>query len=199
MSLSLHKRAPERGFTMIEVAVAMAVLTVGLVSMALLMTNTLASTNESRFLSLASTLASEKLEDLDRWAFDDPQVAVTSGSTAGSLTADIVQNVTVGAVTVSVNYYDFISLGADQGTYSETLSGLDPGGKTLYTTTSHAPNGQITITTSANAPALIAFKRRWVIEKDTPIAAVRRITVLVTSQDPTVRPPVTFQMSMVRP
>lgn len=184
---------------MIEVAVAMGVLTVGLVSMALLMTNTLASTNESRFLSLASTLASEKLEDLNRWAFDDPQVAVTSGSSAGSLTDDIVQNVTVGAVTVSVNYYDFISLGADQGTYSETLSGLDSGGNTLYTTTSHAPDGQITTTTSANPPGLIAFKRRWVIEKDTPITGVRRITVLVTSQDPTVKPPVTFQMSMVRP
>jgi hypothetical protein len=42
------------------------------------------------------------------------------------------------------------------------------------------------------------FKRRWVIEKDMPVAGVRRITVAV-SLPSTAGPPVNFQMSMVRP
>jgi hypothetical protein len=45
----------------------------------------------------------------------------------------------------------------------------------------------------------MTFDRRWVIEQDKPVAGVRRITVLVTLRDLTVQPPVTFQMSMVRP
>jgi hypothetical protein len=38
-----------------------------------------------------------------------------------------------------------------------------------------------------------------VIEQDQPVPGVRRITVLVTLMDQTVQPPVTYQMSMVRP
>jgi hypothetical protein len=45
----------------------------------------------------------------------------------------------------------------------------------------------------------MTFSRRWVIEQDQPVAGVRRITVLVTLMDRTVQPPLTFQMSMVRP
>jgi hypothetical protein len=51
------------------------------------------------------------------------------------------------------------------------------------------------------------FHRRWIIEANTPVAGVssicmsgtRRVTVLVTLMDQSVKPPVTFQMSMVRP
>ena len=184
---------------MLEVAVALGVLCIGLVSTALLMTSSFASTNQSKYMSLASVLASEKLEDLDRWAFDDPEVAVTSGTTAGSLTSDIVANVTVGAETATVNYYDYISLGASGGAFCETVSGLDAQSHVNYTTTCHSPNGQITVTSASATPALVNFERRWLIEKDTPVVGVKRITVVVTSLDPSIQPPITFQMSLVRP
>jgi hypothetical protein len=45
----------------------------------------------------------------------------------------------------------------------------------------------------------IAFQRRWIIELNQPVTGVRRITVLVTCTNGFVQPPVTFQMSMVRP
>jgi hypothetical protein len=45
----------------------------------------------------------------------------------------------------------------------------------------------------------MTFDRRWVIEQDKPVAGVRRITVLVILADKTIQPPVTYQMSMVRP
>jgi hypothetical protein len=43
------------------------------------------------------------------------------------------------------------------------------------------------------------FERRWIVEMNQPVANVRRITVQVNLLNQTVQPPVTFQMSMVRP
>jgi hypothetical protein len=42
------------------------------------------------------------------------------------------------------------------------------------------------------------FQRAWLIENNTPVQGTRRITVLVTLTDQSVKPPVSFQMSMVR-
>jgi type IV pilus modification protein PilV len=207
MPNSLHKRVPERGFSLVEGTIAIVVLTIGLVSMAMLITKTLSATTESKYMSLASMLASEKLEDLDRWNKNDPHVAISAGNTtAGDLTADSGPvSLTVGAVTDNVVYYDQVSLGPDQGTYSEVVSGLAADGTPNYTTTSFAPSGgKPTLVTKATAPGTLSFKRRWKIEQDpkvngTKVTGVRRITVLVLSQDPGVKPPVTFQMSLVRP
>ena len=69
---------------MVEVMVAILVLTVGLVALSSLATATLSGTESARFAGLAANLASEKLEDLNRWPYWDPNVYVASGSTAGS-------------------------------------------------------------------------------------------------------------------
>jgi hypothetical protein len=57
-------------------------------------------------------------------------------------------------------------------------------------------------TQSASQPAAIpnsvAFHRRWVIEMDQPVTGVKRITVLVTLTNQYIKPPVSYQMSMVR-
>jgi type IV pilus modification protein PilV len=201
------KRFLEQGFSLIEATIAIVVMTVGLVALAMLITNTLSMTTESKYLSLASMLASEKLEDLDRWNKNDPHVAIAAGNaTAGNLAADAGPvSLTVGAVTDNVVYYDQVSLGPDQGTYSEIVSGLAADGSVNFTTTSFSPGGGKPVTaSSANQPGTLSFKRRWKIEQDpkvngTTLTGVRRITVLVLSQDPAVRPPVTFQMSLVRP
>ena len=96
MSRSRPKQTErERGFTLIETVVSIGVLAIGLTAMALLVANSLSGTDRSRYLGLATTLASEKLEDLNRWPENDPNVFVPAASnTAGSLTSDIVQNVT---------------------------------------------------------------------------------------------------------
>jgi hypothetical protein len=86
----------------------------------------------------------------------------------------------------------------DQG-FSETVSGLT-GGNVSYTTTYHSPDGQIvTPAASINAPSYVTFHRRWIIEANQPVAGTRRVTVLVTLMDSTVKPSVNFQMSLVRP
>ena len=192
-----------RGFTIIEVLIATVVLITGLVSAAALIGNTLASTSRNEYLTQAATLASEKLEDLDRYPSSDPHIAVTSGTTAGSLTSNQVTDVTANGVTIAVNYYDEVFFSPSQGFVQETVSSLDANGNPVYTTLTHNADGTMTPTTSSTAPDLLSgtfgFTRRWYIEANQPVTGMRRITVVVTMQNQSVAGMAPFQMSMVRP
>jgi prepilin-type N-terminal cleavage/methylation domain-containing protein len=207
----INRNDPEAGFTLLEVLVAIGILTVGLMSAVLLTTATLGTTRQSKYMSMATVFASEKLEDLNRWGSDDPEICVPTGSTStGSLTSDTAPSILCpGAVSsTTVNYYDDVFLGETNDTsicpggasscFTETVSSVS-NGSTVYTTTSHAPNGIITTSTSSTAPAATTFHRRWIIEQNAPVTGVRRITVLVTLTDASVQAPITFQMSIVRP
>lgn len=198
-----HKAGRQRGFTLIETLAAMFVLTVGLVGLAALMGKMMASGADSRYMSQAAMLASEKLENLQRYAPLDPNVAVTSGTVAGSLTSDTTATVTSNGITESVDYFDSIHLTSTGGAVSETMSGKDSSGSTNYITVTHTPNGVMSQTTTSSPPTptadTLTFNRRWTIEKDSPVNGVKRITVLVTLTNPVVVKSVTFQMSTVRP
>ena len=123
----------------------------------------------------------------------------------------------------NVNYYDDVCLATvnstdcpntTYGCFSETVSSLGVGNTTLYTTTTHAPDGTITVTHPTTMPSP-TFHRRWIIEANSPVPGVssiclpgtRRVTVLVSLMDlsvqmnstSTTQPTVWFQMSMVRP
>ena len=189
MSQSLRSSRCERGFSLIETIVAIGVLSVGLMSMAALMARMLSTTSRSGYMSIAMQLTSEKLEDLNRFPSDSPNVAVTTGTTAGSLTADV------------TSYFDEVRLSATGGAASEIKTDTSSG-TTKYDVISHAPDGTITDdqdqTSLPSSTGMIRFKRRWIIEKDQPATGVRRVTVLVTLENP-VNTPVTAQMSMVRP
>lgn len=199
-----HKSNDTHGFTLLEVIMAMLILTIALISVAALISKTSGNTSHSRYMSLAAMLASEKLEDLNRYPATDPAIAVP-GVTAGSLTADTSQSVTVGAVTETVDYYDTVEMSGASGSVTETIKGVDVSGNPTYTTVSHTPDGTASETTSSTAPAngggadTTAFQRRWVLEKDVPVPGVTRITVLVTLQGLIGANGVSFQMSMVRP
>jgi hypothetical protein len=162
---------------------------------------------QSKYMSLAAELASEKLEDLSRWNPDDPQICVSAGSSVGSLTKDVLQTTTcppplsqctqTTGRSATVNYYDDVYMATvnstdcpntTYGCFSETVS--SPGsGATIYTTT-HAPDGTINVLTAPTMPSP-TFHRRWIIEADSPVAGVsalclpgtRRVTVLVTLMD----------------
>ncbi|MGD1154512.1 MAG: prepilin-type N-terminal cleavage/methylation domain-containing protein [Terriglobia bacterium] len=198
MSQSPVRKHPtaESGFTMVEVMVALSILVVGLMATALLMANVYKNTVRSRYMAMAAQLASEKLEDLNRFQSTDPRIC-TSG---GSLTADTVPvSKTCNSQTDSVNYYDTITLNLSNGAMTETYEQLS-GTTVQYVTQTFSPDGVYQAPTTSNtAPTGTTFKRRWVVEQDTPITGVRMITVLVTLLDNTIQPPVTFQMSMVRP
>jgi type IV pilus modification protein PilV len=200
---SRHKEAPSRGFTLIETLIAMLVLSVGLVALASLSAQTLNGTAQSRYLNLASTYASEKLEDLNRWPTWDPHVCVASG-TVGSLTSDVqAASVTCNGITDTVNYYDDVAMSDSSGQVCETVSSLSSGNE-VYTATCHLPNGTLTTSTSSTANSIdvgaIAFHRRWTIEANEPISGIKRVTVLVTLENGYLNPQnISFQMSMVRP
>ena len=215
-SLPRPKSVHDGGFTLLEVIVAMGVMTVGLMAAAVLAAGTMGTTHASKFMSAAGILSSEKLEDLNRWNVNDPQICIPTGiSSMGSLSQDLQATVTCPAGSSgTVNYYDDVFMGETGITsavacpvasscFTETVSGTGPNG-IVYTTTYHAPSGIISSQNSTTAPTLATFHRRWVIESQpalngTAVGGVRRITVQVTAFDATVRPAVNFQMSMVRP
>jgi prepilin-type N-terminal cleavage/methylation domain-containing protein len=230
MSQSVHPRNAdaEKGFSLLEVVVAILVLTIGLMSAAMLMANVYKFTVRSRYVGMATQLASEELEDLNRWPAPlvngipnpDPHIAVPLGSNTcgipgaicvGSLLQDCNSTSTPIACgnNANVSYFDTVSLSTQNGTMSETYempcTGA-PAGTGNFLTISYSPQGLTP--NSLQNPALcnvsppsvgMTFDRRWVIEQDQPVAGVRRITVLVTLVDKTIQPSVTFQMSMVRP
>lgn len=189
-SRSNKKRRAQCGFTLLETLGAIAILSIGLLAMAGLMSQTTANSSRSRYMSAASILATQKLEELNRYPNSDPMVAIP-GNSAGSLTAD--------ATSTGINYYDDVQISAIGGSIAETTS--DSSGN--YNTVVQQPDGTITSTSSAAAPAppaeSLLFHRRWVIEKDTPITGVRRVTVFVQLLNPPVTKPITFQISTVRP
>ena len=78
LRLPAHKR--RCGFSLLEVVVALAILSVGVMAAAALTAKMLATGRQSKYMSLASTLASEKLEDLNRYSPNDPQVCVPGAS-----------------------------------------------------------------------------------------------------------------------
>jgi len=190
------------GFTVVEVLVASFVLIVGLAAVAGLVGSTLGNTARSEYMTQAATLATEKLEDINRYPATDPNVAVTNGTSAGSLTTDVLQDVTVNGVSEAVNYYDEVFFAASQGALAETTTGFDGNGNLQYATVTYTPDGNMSAPVLSSTPpntGSIVFKRRWIIELNQPVTGVRRVTVLVTFSNQQVQPAVTFQMSMVRP
>jgi len=208
------------GFTVLEVMVAIFILTVGAVSVAALAGVMMTTGNRSKYMSLESSLASEKLEDLNRWPASAVQVCVPTGNTTvGSLTSSpgVLQTTTCpnssdgsAGASGSVAYYDDVNINytatgstdcpsSTGGCFAETVANQS-GGSTQYTTTYHSPDGQITFSSSTTAPANMTFHRRWIIEADTPVTGVRRVTVLVTINSANIQPSnASIQMSMVRP
>lgn len=163
----------QAGFTLIETMIAILVLTIGLFSVAALMSSTLNMGAHARYMSTAALLGSEKLEDLSRLPNSD--AALAPGV-----------------------YNDTVQISSNDGNIVETSSA--GGVTTLYTQT---PGGNITVTPNGAMPAAtrdtLTFNRQWTIVNNTPVNKVRQITVLVTLTNQSLKPPVTFQTSMVHP
>jgi hypothetical protein len=176
------------------VVIAMAILVIGMSAMAALSFAMLGRGRQSKYMSLASTLASEKLEDLNHWQGSfvagtgtdnsgaaaslptDPQICVPSPATSeGSLSVDTTTSITSGTSTQNVNYFDNVNIdvtdssadcsSGSSGCFAETTSSTTSGTTTYYTTY-HSPNGTVSSppVQSAIPPSNMTFHRRWVIE-----------------------------------
>jgi Tfp pilus assembly protein PilV len=192
MAQSLYSRQQRsRGFTIVEVVVASFILIVGIVAVAGVVGSTLGNTARSEYMTQAATLATEKLEDLNRYPASDANVSVPNGTSVGNLAAD------------TAGYYDEVYFSPAQGAIVETTTSLDAGNNLQYKTTTYTPDGHmsdtVTSTTAPNSTGSTVFKRRWIIEQDQPVVGVRRVSVLVILQNQNTQSAVTFQMSMVRP
>jgi hypothetical protein len=203
--------------------IATVVLLIAMTALAGLAAIMLTRGRQSRYMNIAETLASEKLEDLNRWNIYSQPICVPTGSTSeGSLVPTSTPTASIsctGETANTIAYYDDISIdfttssgscgSYNNGCFAETISCI-VGGVAGFCTTSHSPAGQIPgatdgssnpVFTSGSTPpdqSALAFHRNWLIEANTPITGTRRITVLVTLKDQSVKPGVSVQMSMVR-
>src|SRR5215468_4020223 len=113
MEASRFNKRAQRGFTLLETLASIAILSIGLLALAGLMSQTTSNSSRSRYMSAASILATQKLEDLNRYPKSDPMVAI-AGASAGSITTD--------SSTGGINYYDDVQISAVGGTITETTS-----------------------------------------------------------------------------
>jgi prepilin-type N-terminal cleavage/methylation domain-containing protein len=182
-SLLLRKPSRERGFTLIETLVSLAVLTIGLMSVAALMSQMVGTSAKSRGMSTAALLASEKLEDLVHYSNSVPPANLGAG---GSLAADV------------AGYFDDVQISSSNGVSARTTS---EGG--VAETIVHRADGTVTVAAGNAPPAdpdAQIYDRRWTIATGVPVAGMRTITVLVTlTNQPANTAAVSFQVSTVRP
>jgi prepilin-type N-terminal cleavage/methylation domain-containing protein len=184
-----RRRSLNAGFSILEVLVAITILVIGLSALAALIAQSLSGSERARYMALATTLASEKLEDLNHWRTVDAHVV-----TGGSLTTD--------AAVGTLNYFDDIDLSNTTGQVSETTATSSG-----YSSVIHKATGEVIPSNNSSAPSgsgNIAFHRRWLIEPNpvvngTTLTGIRRVTVLVTFSNQAISPPITFQMSLIRP
>ena len=89
MSLS-SSPSKDRGFTLIEVMIATTILVIGLSAMAALAAVMLTRGRQSKYINIAETLASEKLEDLNRYDMAAQAICVQTGDIyEGALTTEL--------------------------------------------------------------------------------------------------------------
>lgn len=196
-----------QGFTLIEVLISIAILTVGLLGMAALVCGTMITGADAKYMNTANVLASEKLDDLNKWPSTDPNVAA-GGSLAGPRTC-AVGDTYCDEVTVSeVSGADYIV---------QTQMVFDPvtnTSKPVTTTIVHTSTGCVDTPANCGVAAPVGngntYVRRWLITTNpvitnaagatTTITGARQVTVLVSLVNSgNAHRPVKFQMSMVRP
>ena len=194
------------GFTLIEVLVSIAVLSIGLLGMAALVSSSLVFGANAKYMNMANVLASEKLDNLAKWPSTDPNVA--PGGSLGGPASCAVGDTYCDQVTVSE------TSGADYVTQAQVV--FDPvtnTSKAVTTTIVHTSAGCVDTPVNCGVPnpngGGSSFTRRWLITANpvitsaggapTTVTGARQITVLVSLVNNRAKRPVTFQMSMVRP
>jgi len=208
MLKSLHPKNAnsENGFTLMEVMVAIVILTIGMLGAALLMANVYKNTVRSRYMATAAALANEKLEDLSRFGVGDPRASLAGGSLDPN-NPQGAQTQPWNGVTYLVAYYDTVTLSSSTGAMSETRQILYNGG-TYFTTQQFTADGIWHWDTTTGYPSTPAqtfsstgetYLRLWKIDADTPVTGNVLITVNVVLKNDAIQPPVSFEMSMVRP
>lgn len=207
MSLQLSStNRRTRGFTLIEVLISMAVLTVGLIGMAAMVCSTLVFGANAKYINMANVLASEKLDNLNKWPSTDLNVAP-----GGSLTGP-------SSCAAGDTYCDQVTVsetsGADYITQTQIV--FDPVTNTsnpVTTTIVHTSAGCVDTPANCGVPnpngGGSTFTRRWQITANpvitdaagnpATVTGARRITVVVSLVNNVSKQPVSFQISMVRP
>jgi Tfp pilus assembly protein PilV len=194
-----------------EVLVSIVILTVGLLGMAALVCSTLTFGTGAKYMNMASVLASDKLDGLNKLPSSDPELGgfpllAPVGALAGPVNC-AVGDAYCDQVTVSETN------GANYLTQTQLVTNAAGVTNTVTSTIVHTNTGCVDTPANCGVPNPTTggskFTRRWLITPNPVITSTaganvavtgaRRITVLVTLIDQSAKNTVQFQMSMVRP
>ena len=211
---SRGERGTQRGFTLVEVLVSMAVLAIGLLSVAALIAGTMEAGTRARFMSMASVLASEKLDSLNKFPSGDISQSTSTAQNSNPTDQNLWPGGSLGGTTCAAGnqWCDQVTVsesgGADYETQTQYSSGT-PETVTIVHTSSGCVGTPATCGVAQPTGGGATFTRTWLITANPTITAVsggsatatgtRRITVVVTMNSNAFNTPVIFQMSMVRP
>jgi type IV pilus modification protein PilV len=196
-----NRKAAGAGFSLIEVVIAISILSIGLLSVALLVTSTMGSGTRARYMNIANVLASEKLDQIIKLPSSDPNMTA-GGSLTGSLTCAS-GDIYCDQVTVAE------ASGADFETQTQNVNGT-PTTTTIVHTSAGCVDTPTNCGVSTPTSSASTFTRRWLITANptinssngassNTITGANRVTVVVTLDNAPQNSPVIFQMSMVRP
>jgi prepilin-type N-terminal cleavage/methylation domain-containing protein len=104
----IRRPSLQRGFSLLEAIIAISILAIGLLGVAALLSKLSATTTTSRYLGTEVTLASEKLEDLNR----APKGSLVAGGNLGG--PDL------------AGYFDQVQISSDNGAVTDTMDGTAP-------------------------------------------------------------------------
>jgi type IV pilus modification protein PilV len=177
-----HSRQLQRGFSLLEVVMSMAILTIGLVSLAGVFGLAMASTQESQVDMIAKQIANEALESI-----------VTARNTA-QLSWDSIQNVSDGGIFLNGFQQAYMPAGdgilgtADDVTAAQYVTIIEPG-----------PDGVYGTSDDISLP-LSNYQRQVQIQPVTDangnvVASLRAINVTVRYNAPKTRVPKTYVLS----
>ncbi|MGB7622674.1 MAG: hypothetical protein WBN92_10030, partial [Terriglobia bacterium] len=161
----------ERGFSILELMIALFVLLFGFIAMANLIATSIVVNRSSNRLTSLTQLASEKLEELRSYDVND-----VHAQAGGSLTQDITANVADAGGPHTVSYFDVVYVDQRNGSTTRTGGPDDSGGYPTATTTL---DGTTTSGNLGSEPTKVSYRRRWLIETDNPISGATKITVEV--------------------
>ena len=154
-NIRAKKREGEQGFTLLEVIIAMCILTIGILAVASMQLSAIRGNSSAIGLTEAVDIGQEKLEELIQLPLTDPQLADTNGDMGAGLILPTAAQVIAGGNAV------LASGGANQPDFNNGGNPVVVGGKDYFLYWNASPGASGT----ANIGVVVAWRGQGIMHR----------------------------------